>query len=558
MPQDAFTLYHTAKELDALLADAKINKVSEPDKDDVYLLAYTAKGLKTVVLSANAENCRVGICSKEKPNPKVAPNFCMLLRKHLLGATIKSVSLVGFERIVEIVFACKNDFRENVVKTLYCEIMGKYSNLILTENGVILGCLKNAPLDVATTRVTLAGAAYAFPKPQDKADPTNEGETIKTLSAYSGGDRGEFLFKNIKGLSYVTAAECAARMTATSPEKAYAELKKFLFSPEISPNICGEGKTRDAYIADYSTISGEKKYFCSVAEAADELYTAKESAKAFNLKQKQLADKVNGLIKKLGKKLQGESEKISAAESADEMRLKGELITANLWRIKQGESQCVIENYYDDNKPVTIALDKNISPNANAQRYFKKYAKEKRTLEILLPQRKKTESDLDYLSGVSLAISQAANIEDFKDIEDELIAFGLLPAPKYKIKTAAESPYRVYKIDGFTVKCGKNNVQNDRLTGRAYKEDMWLHAKGYHSSHVIIETDGVGIPDKVIVVAAEICAFYSDAKSGNKVPVDYTLKKFVKKPSGAKPGSVIYTDYKTCLVDPAAHEEFRV
>ena len=558
MPQDAFTLYHTAKELDKNLHNAKVNRVNQPNKDEISLLVYTISGSRVLTLSANAESCRIGFSSAEKPNPKVAPNFCMLLRKHVSGATIESVSLVGFERIIAVKFQCKNDFRENVEKVLYCEIMGKYSNLILTENGVILGCLKTAPLDVATTRLTVSGAKYALPKPQDKADIFDKDETVRRLSAYSGEDGEKFLFENVKGLSFPTAAEAAVKVFPfSSADEGYEKLRRFLLFPEIKPNVAGEGKLKDVYISDYITIAKDKRFFDSISAASDDFYGKKEKGKAFDLKKKQLLGKVNGNLKKLEKRLQGEEEKIKEASSYETLKLKGELITSNLWRLKGGETECVLENYYDDNKPIKISLDKNLTPNQNAQRYYKKYAKEKRTLEVILPQREKTLAETEYLSGVIFEIEEAKEIEDFKDVESELISAGLLPAPRFLKKPTTESEYRTYLSEGHAIKCGKNNLQNDRLTQRAFHGDMWLHTKGYHSSHVIIETKGEKIPDKVIEVAAEICAFYSDAKGGDKVPVDYTLKKNVKRPPQAKPGKVIYTDYKTCFVTPNSHEELR-
>ena len=255
--------------------------------------------------------------------------------------------------------------------------------------------------------------------------------------------------------------------------------------------------------------------------------------------------------------MQGESEKLLACKDADSLRIKGELITANIYRLKEGMESCVLENYYDDYKPITITLDKRLSPSKNAQKYFKKYAKEKRTIEILLPQKAQTEKELSYLYTVSLFINQAKVIEDFKDLEEELISVGLLPKPKFKVKTQEESACRTFEFDGYIIKCGKNNVQNDRLTQRAFKDDLWLHTKNYHSAHVIIETKGDTIPDKVIEIGAEICAFYSDAKQGSKVPVDYCQKKYVKKPPQAKPGSVIYTDFKTAYVNPNPHDELK-
>ena len=556
MAQDAFSLYHLAKELDQTLKGAKINRVSQPDKDDVYLLTHSFSGNRTLAISSNAENCRISFTSSEKPNPKTALGFCMLLRKHLLGAIIESVELVGFERIIRITFSGRNDFKEKVKKVLYVEIMGKYSNLILTENGIILGCQKNAPLDVATTRVTLTGAQYQLPKPQDKIEISDKNASISRLSTFSGGDLAKFIFENVKGFAYSTAVEGAKRCEGfSSVEDLYERLYDFTFNPQIKPNVCGEGKLKDVYVCNYFSIEGEKKYYPTILDAYDDFYTNKDLNKAFNLKKKLLSDKVNGLYKKLCKKLQGESEKLLACKDADLLRIKGELITANIYRLKEGMDKCVLENYYDDYKPMEIALDRQLSPSKNAQRYFKRYAKEKRTVEILLPQKKQTEKDLAYLSTVILFIGQATEINEFKDLEDELITVGLLPKPKFKPKTVEESPYRVFEVDGYLIKCGKNNVQNDRLTQRAFKDDLWLHTKNFHSAHVIVETKGVQIPDKVIEVGAEICAYYSDARQGSKVPVDYCNKKFVKKPPQAKPGSVIYTDFKTCYVTPNPHTE---
>lgn len=556
MPQDAFTLHHAAAELDGILRGAKINRVSQPDKDDVYLLVYTSRGTRTLVLSSNAENCRVGFISKEKPNPKVAPNFCMLMRKHVLGATIEKVEQLGSERIIALTFACKNDFRDNVKKILYAEIMGKYSNLILTENGLILGCLKNAPLDVATSRVTLSGAEYKFPKPQDKADLSDKNASISRLTAFSGDNLDNFLFNNFKGLSFPTANEFAHRCAGEKDNGGlYEKLYSLYFNPPIRPNVAGEGKLRDFYVFDYITVPGEKKYYETIADGQDDFYTTRDVKKGFALKQKQLLDKINGLIKKNTKKLQGEKEKILSCEDYEENRLKGELITAYMYKIKEGMSEVTLENYYDENKPVKITLDKNLTPNKNAQRYFKKYAKEKRALEIVVPQKEQTEKELAYLGSVRLEILAAENAADFEDVENELINEGITPPQKSRKKQEKESPYRVFDVDGYVVKCGKNNVQNDRLTSRAFKNDVWLHTKGYHSSHVIIETKGGKIPDDVIVKAAEVCAYYSEAQAASKVPVDYAEKRFVKKPPKAKAGSVIYTDYSTVLVTPDAHAE---
>ncbi len=559
MPQDAFTIRKVVSELKDIIVGAKINRVSQPDKDDVYLLIYSKIGAKTLVLSTNAQTCRVGFTSREKPNPKVAPNFCMLLRKHLLGCAVENISTLGSERIVKIDFSGRNDFKETVRKTIYHEIMGKYSNVILTENGIILGCLKNAPLDVATTRVTLAGAPYKLPKSQDKADIFDEKESVSRLSRFSGGDAATFISDNFLGVAYSTAEEAASIIAnKKSAEEKYAALKNFLLDPPVSPIIAGEGKTRDFFVTSFRAKDFPAERFPSVLDAQDAFYSRKEAAKEFSDRKKSLSDKINALYKKQSKRLQGETEKLLEAKDYDLLRIKGELITANLYRLKDGMTECELENWYDGYKPLKITLDKRLSPNANAQKYFKKYAKEKRTVEILAPEREKTERELEYLKSVAFEIENASDADDFRDIEEELISADILAAPKQRKKQEEESAYRVYKINGFTVKCGKNNVQNDRLTGRAFKDDVWLHTKNYRSAHVIIETKGEGVPDDVILAAAEICAFYSDAKGGTKVPVDHTLKKFVRKPPKARAGSVIYTDYRTLFVTPREHAEYKI
>lgn len=557
MPQDAFTLLHATKELKNSLVGAKVNKIVQPDRDDVYLYVYTKTGAKTLVLSSNAEYCRVAFSTREKPKPQSAPTYCMLLRKHLLGAEITDVSLVGFERIIKIDFLTKNDFKDSVQKSMYCEIMGKYSNLILTENGKILGCLKNAPLDVATTRLTLSGAEYALPKSQDKADITDETSFKSRYSRAFDGDLAKFLFENVKGLSFVTAQEAAYIADGQSADGVYETVKNFYLSPTVRPNAKGDGKKRDYYVTDYRTLIGEPEYFSSISEAADAVFSQKETKKAFDANYKRLADKINAQIKKLGKKLQGESEKLLSSANYDELRVKGELITAYQYKLEKGMKSCELENYYDDYKPLKIALDENLTPNANAQRYFKKYAKEKRAIEIVTPQKEQTEKDLYYIESVKHELSFAETEDDFKDVERELTGEGLLPAPKVKTKKVYESPYREYSVCGYAVKCGKNNVQNDRLLARAYKEDLWLHAKAFHSPFVIIEYKGEKIPDEVVKTAAEICAFYSDGGKGGKVPIDYTERKNVKKPPKAKPGSVLYVNYKTVGVQPCAHDELK-
>ena len=254
------------------------------------------------------------------------------------------------------------------------------------------------------------------------------------------------------------------------------------------------------------------------------------------------------------KKLQDTLERLHEAEKAEEYRIKGELLTANLYRIEKGMSGIELENWYDEQGgSVKISLDTTLSPAKNAQRYFKIYNKHKRTAEVLTPMLKNEQAEIDYVDTVLAAIVNAENALDLKEIEQELTELGLLRAPKERVggkKKEAPLPYREFEFEGFTIYAGRNNIQNDRLLRDASPDDIWLHTQKYHSSHIIIAARGGQVRDEVILRAAEICAYYSDGRDGDKIPVDYCKRKFVKKPNKSKAGFVVYTDYKTVLVKP--------
>ena len=251
-------------------------------------------------------------------------------------------------------------------------------------------------------------------------------------------------------------------------------------------------------------------------------------------------------------------ERLKESENAEQNKIKGELLTANLYRLERGMKECTLENWYEPDCPkIKITLDELLSPQKNAQKYFKLYNKQKRAKEILTPMLKTEQAESEYLESVSSSIELAEKMEDFKEIEEELISIGVLRAPKERAgakKKQIETPFREYEFQGFRIYAGRNNVQNDRLLRLANPSDMWLHTQKYHSSHVIIVRDGREIPDEVLGFASEICAYYSDGRNGDKIPVDYCERRFVKKPSKAKAGFVVYTDYKTVLVTPNAHK----
>ena len=572
MPQDAFHIRRLAQELNTFLVGGRINRISQVNKDELTFIVYTGKTTVKLILSANASNARVCLSLTEKEPAPVAPNFCMLLRKHLQNAEILEVRQHEFERIVELVVHCTTDFSE-CDRVLHCELMGKYSNVVLTEKGVILGALKTTALESENHRLLLAGVKYEYPAPQDKLSPF-DGAGMRSrlqnyLSTHTDGWEKEglslFLFENVVGLAMPTAREIVRRAAERNQgadilsESAAVPLWEFVgeFCQNEPNRPCL--KMQNGGYADFFAfpVAGGVET-PSLCKAEDEFYTARESKKGFEDKKRKLETTIRNLKKKQSKKLQETLERLKDAEKAEEYRIKGELLTANLYKLEKGMKEVELENWYSpDMEKVKIALDATMPPSKNAQRYFKTYNKYKRAKEILTPMLQKEESEIDYTDSVGAAIAAAETELDLKEIETELMEMGLLRAPKERVggkKKEQAIPFREYEHGGMKIYAGRNNIQNDRLLRAAAPEDIWLHTQKYHSSHVIIVTDGGQVRDETLLYAAEICAYYSDGKDGDKIPVDYCKRKFVKKPSKSKAGFVTYTDYKTVLVTPNGHK----
>ena len=573
MPQDAFHIRRLAQELNTLLVHGKINRISQVNKDELTFIIYTGKSTVKLILSANASNARVCLSLTEKEPAPVAPNFCMLLRKHLQNAEILQVRQYAFERIVEIDLHCTTDFSQ-ATRTLHCELMGKYSNIILTEKGVILGALKTTALEDSSRRVLLAGAKYEYPVPQDKLSPFDGAGMRSLLENYlcnraeevDAENLASFLFENVAGLAMPTAREIVLRASKTA-----GGVKNTLSSAYGVPlwNFVGDFCENEPCAPCLKLQNGQAVDFFafpvdggeampSLCKAEDEFFTRRETKKGFEDKKRKLENTARGLKKKQTKKLQDTLERLNEGAKADEYRVKGELLTANLYRVEKGMSGVELENWYDENGgTVKVALDTTLSPAQNAQRYFKIYNKHKRATEILTPILKNEQAEIEYTDSVLASIANAENALDLKEIEQELTEMGLLRAPKERVggkKKEAPLPYREFEYQGFTIYAGRNNIQNDRLLRDASPDDIWLHTQKYHSSHVIIAVRGGQVRDEIILRAAEICAYYSDGRDGDKIPVDYCKRKFVKKPNKSKAGFVVYTDYKTMLVKPKLEE----
>ena len=562
MPQDSFHIRRLTTELNALLTGGKINRIAQMNKDELLFIVYTGKTTVKLLLSTHATGARVCLTAEEKEPLAVPPNFCMLLRKHLQNAEITSIKQAGEERIIEITFYCTSDF-STCHRTLVCELMGKYSNLILVENGVILGALKTTSLTDDCHRVLFSGAKYLYPTPQDKISPL-DGAGIRSLienydsTRENGGDKEElsrFIFENVSGFALSTAREMIAIAKDMPLDKFIPD---FFQNQTCAPHVLYKNGAPQDFFA-FPVPNGVPA--ASLCKAEDIFYSYKENKKGFEDKKRKLESLVKGSRKKACKRLQDILERLQDAEKADDNRIKGELLTANLYRLEKGMKSVCLQNWYDENaSDIKIALDETLSPSKNAEKYFKLYNKQKRAKTALAPMREKEEKEISYLDSVLFALSSAEAEVDLKEIESELIELALMKAPAKRLgakKKEVEIPFREYEYKGYRILAGRNNLQNDRLLKQAAKTDIWLHAQKYHSSHVLILTD-TDAPDDVIKAASEICAYYSEGKASGKIPVDYCPKKNIKKPNKSKAGFVVYETYKTAMAEPNKHDELKI
>ncbi|MGN1235555.1 MAG: NFACT family protein [Christensenellaceae bacterium] len=542
MPQDAFTLRYVVKETADIVTGGKISKILQPDRDSILFYIYTARTTYKLLLSTNASCARLALTKAEYAAGGASPNFCMLLRKYLTGAVVTGVTQLGFERVIAISLHCLSDFTE-ADRVLYLEVMGKYSNAVLTENGVILGALKMTSLEENYKRILFAGAKYSLPAPQDKVNPF-DGDLDGLVSTLPQGDLGEFLFLHVSGIARPTANRIA--QTYSGGDLA-AHIRTYLFEGEAEPCVLYRDGIPCDFFAKRMPGAVPAK---TLSEAQDAFYIKKESDKAFEDRRRKLSSVIRAHKKKEEKKLALLIGRLRECDDAEENRKKGELITANLYALRKGMRECEAIDYYDETCPtVRIPLDETLSPAENAQRYYKKYAKQKRTVAAVRPQTEETMAELDYAESVLSAIERANSPLDLTEIEEELIDLGLIRFQGKKRKEVV-TPFRTYEKEGFRILAGRNNRQNDRLLKTLRAGDLWLHTQKYHSSHVGILSEGRPVPMSVIGYAAQICARYSDGGKGGKVLVDYCDRRFVKKPSGANPGFVVYTDYHSILVEP--------
>ena len=574
MALDGITIAAVVRELNTKITSGRVDKIYQPEKDEVIINIRARGSNHKLLLTANPSHPRICLTDEAKTNPVDAPLFCMLMRKHLSGGKILDIVQEDFERIVKIHVESMSEMGDLSVKTLIIEIMGKHSNIILADHGdMILGSIKYVSLDTSSVREVLPGRQYVSPPSKGKLDPMKlEKEGFTALAKNSHYKAADFLYQTYNGISPFFAGEVCFRanldgdvpLSSQSDDNISALYSVFSQLMDDVKN----GKFSFCIILDKNKkpveftcidmtlfLSNDKIEAESPSELLELYYKSKDSQVRMSQKTVDLRKMVKLNIDRCVKKQDVYEKTLKSIANREKLKVYGELITANIYAIEKGAASFTTTNFYSENgEEITIQLDTTMTPAENAQRYFKRYTKEKRTFIALQDQMKQNKEELAYLDSVMTMISSCNDEADIEDIREELTENGYLKKrPKRKgLKQKASKPLRFISSDGFDIYVGKNNKQNDELTLRfAENLDIWFHTKEIPGSHVIVKTNGITPPNKTLTEAAILAAYYSKAKDSSLVPVDYVIKKHVKKPNGAKPGMVIYDHHNTAYVTPS-------
>ena len=537
MPFDGLVTRKICEEYNEKLINGKVDKIVEPSKDEIIFFVRNNKTTYKLLLSINAENARTNITNINNIiNPAKPFNFCMVLRKYLLNARLISVVQIENDRILNFIFENSNELGDKEVKKLIIEIMGKHSNIILTtEKNTIIDSIKHVDFSMSSVREVMPGRKYILPLNQEKQNPFSVSKDV----FYNLIEKKRSLSDNFSGISSI--------LNFNDDLYNYENFINFInsYSPTL---LYDKNELKDFY---FNSLNYENfKSYSSISEVIDLFFLNKINFQKINARKNNLLSIVNSNINKVQKKINIAEEKIKTTSDMENIRKKGELLQANIYKIEPYQSEITVEDYYNDNLPVSIQLDKNLSASQNIQKIYKKYNKLKNTLIASINQKKILQNELNYLESLSFEIQLASNLEELSDIESELISEGFIKVQKNK-KEIVKSTYLNFLYNRFNIFVGKNNVQNDKLTfSVANKSDIWFHVKNAPGSHTILKTNNLSVPQDVLNFAASLAAFYSKLSNSPKVEIDFTTVKNVKKIPGAKPGMVIYENYKTIYIEP--------
>ena len=582
MAFDAITVRNIVNEFNNTIINAKIDKIHQPERDELLISLRTRENTYKLVISASAAHPRLHFTDNVKPNPITAPMFCMLLRKHLSGGRITAVEQPEFERVVRFDIESYNELGDLTTKHLIVEIMGRHSNIILTDSQYkILDSIKHIDFSVSSVRQVLPSLQYVSPPSQNKINPltvTKEEIISAFLKGTDGVKTDKFILSVFEGISPIVAREISFRAIGTtdafigeldtaakakliaSVADVFEDIRKNNFAP------CIVTYASDNKVIDYASVNitqygsmGNTTAFDSIHELLDAFYSKRDADERIKQRSANLVKLVTNHLERASKKLIIQQNTVKDAEKAEKFKIYGDLIIANMYRIDEHSTKIEVENYYEDGSPVIcITLDPSLTPSQNAQKYYKKYNKSKTALVETAKQIESTVQDITYLESVLHNLNSASNENDLLEISAELAEQGYISSRAKSVKNNKHTklkqskPMHYISSDGLDIFVGKNNHQNDYLTLRyANSSDIWFHTKNIPGSHTVIKL-GIdkNVPERTMMEAANLAAYYSKAKNSSQVPVDYTSIKNVKKPNGAKPGMVIYDFYNTVYVRP--------
>ena len=573
MALDGAFLYAVKNELQPLVG-GRIEKIHQPSREEAVISIRTRSGSKKLYISANAGSARVHVTEKSVDNPQTPPMFCMLLRKRLGSGKLIAVRQDGLERILFLDFECVNELGDVVTVTLACEIMGRCSNLIVIDHeGRVIDSIKRVDEEMSRERMVLPGMRYTLPPRDDRLNflTAEPDEIAARLREVQPAELSKALIRVFEGISPVLAREWTffagrgAELRSDTVDGDQLDRLQFAIKRTREQLTQGEccfcvASDKDGMLKDFSFVRLNQygtlmltKELGSASELLDYFYYERDRAARTKQRANDLFKFLVNLTERTSRRISAQQQELAACAEKDRFKLWGDLISSNIYRIQKGDSSAEVENFYEEGCPtVSIELDIRKTPAQNAQRYYSEYKKCVTAEEKLAGQIEKGEEELAYLDSVFDALTRAESENDIIQLRLELVQQGYIRSGRSEAKPPKALPPIEYRSsDGYTILVGRNNCQNDQLTLKfAEKTDIWLHTQTITGSHVIIVTEGETPPDKTIEEAAVIAAVNSKGRNSTLVPVDYCLARYVKKPSGAKPGKVIFTNYKTAFVKP--------
>lgn len=573
MPLDGIVVRNIVSELNEKIIGGRIDRISQPETDEIILSIRKNRENYKLLLSSSPVYPRVNLTSAQKQGPIAAPMFCMVLRKHISGGKIVRIEQYNIDRVIKIYIEGYDELGELSNRILICEIMGRHSNIILVneKTGEIIDSVRHITPDMSSFRQVLPGIKYSYPPAQDKMNPLNfDGESF--LTGMDGSSKniklGKFIVQSLDGINIFAAREIcfnagidediiADSLDSVSKNKLISSMSAFsidIAGKKFAPCIYFEGdEPVDFYSLSLNYLNGlDRKAMSSISETIEEFYYSKDRKDRLKQKSSDIRRIISSNLERCYKKLSIQEEKLSECSEKDRWRLFGDLIMANIYNIKKGDKEANLINFYDENSSiVNISLDATLTPSENAQKFYKIYNKDKSAEKAVLLQKEENVQEIEYLETQLVNIENCTEDNEIEEIRNELTSLGYIRARKKaaRAKQKQSKPMHYISSDGFDIYVGKNNVQNDYLTTKfAGPYDIWLHTKKIPGSHVIIKCDREKVTDTALLEAATLASYYSKARGSSNVPVDYTEKRNVKKPSGAKPGMVIYYTNRTIYV----------